>query len=76
VTAAVSVNGVPRLLDRRQLVDIAVFAAPHGAHFIAAAFAPARRRALIEQAQALGRCCQSNANLSPNATLSRLVRRT
>ena len=73
VTAAVSVNGVPRLLDRRQLVDIAAFAAPHGAHFIAAAFAPARRRALIEQAQALG-LKMAPALIDPTAILPRSVR--
>jgi len=54
ITAAVSISGPPRLLDRRALVDVADFTPPPGAPFIVPAFAPIRRRALWEQALALG----------------------
>jgi sugar O-acyltransferase (sialic acid O-acetyltransferase NeuD family) len=73
VTAAVSVNGVPRLLDRRRLIDLAEFAVPPGAPFIASAFAPARRRALIEQALELG-LAMAPALIDPTAILPRSAR--
>lgn len=54
ITAAVSVNGVPRLRNRDRLVDLADFVASAGAGFLATAFSPRRRQALVEQAIALG----------------------
>ena len=54
IEAAVSVNGVPRLLDRGALVDLANFTAKRGEEFIIPAFAPVRRRDLWNQAVGLG----------------------
>jgi len=73
VTAAVSVNGVPRLLERGRLVDLAEFVPPAGAPFIASAFVPSRRRALIEQAEALG-LTRAPAVIDPTAILPRSAR--
>jgi sugar O-acyltransferase (sialic acid O-acetyltransferase NeuD family) len=73
IAAAVSVNGTPRLLDRRRLVDLADFEPPEGAQFIATAFVPARRRALFEQAFGLG-LARAPALIDPTAILPRSVR--
>jgi sugar O-acyltransferase (sialic acid O-acetyltransferase NeuD family) len=54
VAAAVSISGVPRLLDRQALVDLAEFHAESGQEFIVPAFAPLRRQALWDQAVDLG----------------------
>ena len=55
ISAAVSVNGAPRLLDKSRLVDIGAFDAGIAADpFIACAFTPQRRRALMEMALRLG----------------------
>lgn len=73
VTAAVSVNGTPRLIDRRALVDLADFTPPAHGRFLATAFAPERRRALIAQAMALGlQPCP--ALIDPTAILPRTAR--
>lgn len=70
VEAAVSVVGAPRLSDRRRLIDLADFSVTPGAVFIATAFAPRRRRALVEQALALG-LVQTQALIDPTAILPR-----
>ena len=54
VTAGVSVSGVPRMLDRSNLVDLAQFAPEPGAPFLCCAFSPDRRAELVRQAQSLG----------------------
>ena len=73
VAAAISVNGVPRLLDRRALIDLLDFSPEIGARFIASAFAPARRRALIEQAEALG-LMKAPGLVDPTAIVPRSAR--
>jgi sugar O-acyltransferase (sialic acid O-acetyltransferase NeuD family) len=73
VQTAVSVNGVPRLMDRSKLVDIADFAPPRGGLFLVAAFAPGRRRALVEQAVGLG-LAPAPALVDPTAILPRSLR--
>jgi sugar O-acyltransferase (sialic acid O-acetyltransferase NeuD family) len=73
LAAAVSVSGAPRLLDRRMLVDLADFAAPPGATFLAPAFAPLRRRALWDQALALG-LVPASALVDPTAVIPRSLR--
>ncbi len=73
IVAAVSVNGSPRLVDRSKLVDVADFAAPPGAPFLVTAFAPARRRALVEQALALG-LVPASGLVDPSAILPRSLR--
>ncbi|WP_416906968.1 MAG: acetyltransferase [Polymorphobacter sp.] len=73
VTAAVSISGVPRLQDRSRLVDLAAFGAPAGSPFLATAFAPRRRRALAEQALALG-LVPAPALIDPTAVLPRHLR--
>lgn len=73
ITAAVSVNGVPRLLDRRRLVDLIDYSPTAGARFIASAFAPPRRQALIAQAEALG-LARAPAVIDPTAILPRSAR--
>jgi acetyltransferase-like isoleucine patch superfamily enzyme len=50
VAHAVSVNGVPRLLNRDTLVDLSEFSANPGDEFIVPAFAPVRRRELWDHA--------------------------
>jgi hypothetical protein len=55
ISAAVSVNGSPRLLARSCLVDIGAFDASTAIDpFIACAFTPQRRKALMEMAVGLG----------------------
>ncbi len=73
VTAAVSVNGTPRLIDRSKIVDLADFSAVVGAQFIASAFAPLRRKELISQALALG-LVKAAAIVDPTAVLPRSIR--
>jgi sugar O-acyltransferase (sialic acid O-acetyltransferase NeuD family) len=74
ITAAVSVNGVPRMMDRSVIVDLAHFNPLETAdHFIACAFTPARRAALIAMAQQLG-LILSPALIDPTAVLARAVR--
>ena len=74
ITAGVSVNGVPRMLDRSLIVALAEFEHLGSTdHFVACAFTPARRAALIEIAQALG-LVLAPALVDPNAVLARSVR--
>lgn len=73
VSAAVSLDGTPRLLDRSKLVELADFDAPQGGKFIAPAFAPIRRGALIAQAEALG-LIKAEPLIDPTAVLPRAVR--
>lgn len=54
ITAAVSVNDVPRMLDRSKIVELKDFKPAAGQRFIAVAFSPERRDKLIEQGRALG----------------------
>lgn len=74
ITSGVSVNGVPRMMDRSIIVTLAEFD-PHGTsdHFVACAFAPERRAALIAMAQALG-LVMAPALVDPTAVLARTVR--
>lgn len=71
--AGVSVNGVPRLLDRSSLVELADFDAPSDALFIACAFSPIRRAELIAQGEELG-LCLADALVDPTAILPRSFR--
>ena len=71
--ALVSINGTPRALDRRRLVDLADFSPEAGAPFIAVAFAPARRAELVAQARALG-LKLAPALVDPTAILPRSIR--
>ena len=73
VTAAVSVNGTPRVFDRSKIVDLADFSAVMGAQFMASAFAPQRRKDLISQALALG-LANAAAIVDPTTILPRSIR--
>lgn len=73
VSAAVSVNDVPRMLDRKRIVDLAEFTAPPDGRFIATAFQPQRRGELIEQARALG-LVLAPPLIDPTAILPRSAR--
>lgn len=73
IAAAVSIGGLPRLLDRRALVDLADFTATAGDSFLAPAFAPLRRQALWDQAVALG-LEPAEALVDPTAILPRALR--
>jgi sugar O-acyltransferase (sialic acid O-acetyltransferase NeuD family) len=73
VTAAVSVNGSPRLLDRSMLVELAEFIPTAGETFLCCAFSPARRRELVRQAQSLG-LKKASALLDPTAIVPRTLR--
>lgn len=74
ITAGVSVNGAPRMVDRSIIVALADFD-PLGTtdHFVACAFTPARRAALIAMAQSLG-LVLAPALIDPTAVLARTVR--
>lgn len=73
LSAAVSVNGGARLLDRSRLVELADFVPTPGARFIAPAFVPQRRAQLIAQAEALG-LVKAEALVDPTAILPRAIR--
>lgn len=73
VAAAVSVSGVPRVLDRSRLVELADFVAEPGAEFLAPAFAPMRRAELIAQAISMG-LAKAPALVDPTAVLPRSIR--
>lgn len=74
ITAGVSVNGVPRMLDRSLVVNLADFDYLGTLdHFVACAFAPMRRAALIALAQELG-LVMAPALIDPSAVLARTVR--
>ncbi|HSR00287.1 MAG TPA: hypothetical protein VLM36_10255 [Sphingomicrobium sp.] len=73
VTAAISINGVPRVTDRSRLVELDAFIPIPGAAFIASAFAPQRRRALVEQAVAMD-LVKARAIIDPTAILPRSAR--
>jgi len=74
ISAAVSVNGIPRLVDRSALCDLDAFdARSAAAPFVACAFSPERRKALTEMARSLG-LRDAPALIDPNAVLARSVR--
>ncbi|MBW7921430.1 MAG: acetyltransferase [Rubellimicrobium sp.] len=73
IAAAVSVEGAPRVMDPAPVVELARFAPQGAAPFLACAFTPARRRALAEQAGALG-LVPAPALVDPHAVLARSVR--
>lgn len=73
VAAAVSVGGVPRVLDRSRLVELADFVAEPSAMFLAPAFAPMRRAELIAQAISMG-LAKAPALVDPTAILPRSIR--
>ena len=73
VTAAVSVSGTPRVIDRTHLVDLDQFSPADGDVFIAAAFGPARRAELISMGQELG-MASAPALIDPTAILPRSLR--
>lgn len=74
VTAAVSVSGVPRLLDTSRLVDWEAFrTAPVDDSFIACAFSPVRRSELSVLAGSIG-LARSAALIDPSAVIARSVR--
>lgn len=70
VTAAVSVSGVPRLVDTARIVDLDDFRArPVADNFIACAFSPVRRVELAELAAGLG-LQMAPALVDPHAVLA------
>lgn len=74
ISAAVSVQGEPRLVDRAALVALADFNPSANADpFIACAFAPGRRAELIALATRLG-LSAAPALIDPSAVLARTVR--
>lgn len=74
VTAAVSVSGVPRVLDASRVIEWDAFrTAPLDDTFIACAFSPIRRRELTTLAQSIG-LARSPALVDPTAILARSVR--
>jgi len=74
VTAAVSVNGTPRIADRSRIVQVDDLKLEEaGTAFLACAFSPARRAALIEMARARG-LVLAPALIDPTAILARTVR--
>lgn len=73
VSAAVSINGAPRALDRGKIVDLADFVAEPGGLFMATAFSPGRRQALCEQACALG-LVPAPGVIDPTAIVPRSLR--
>jgi sugar O-acyltransferase (sialic acid O-acetyltransferase NeuD family) len=74
ISAAVSVQGEPRLVDRAALVALADFnPAATADPFIACAFAPGRRAELIALATRLG-LSATPALIDPSAVLARTVR--
>ena len=73
VSAAVSVNGVPRVIDRSPLVELDAFEPEQGARFIVPAFSPERRRELVAMARELGMAL-ADAVLDPTAVLPRSLR--
>jgi sugar O-acyltransferase (sialic acid O-acetyltransferase NeuD family) len=74
ITAAVSVNGVPRVLGSDRVVEWDAFRlAPRSDVFIACAFSPLRRRELAGLAEEAG-LAMSPALIDPTAILARSVR--
>jgi sugar O-acyltransferase (sialic acid O-acetyltransferase NeuD family) len=73
VTAAVSVNGAPRTIDRSRLVELADFVPTPGAPFVVSAFSPRRRRELFAQGEALG-LKRAAALIDPTAIVPRAIR--
>lgn len=73
LAAVVSVGGVPRVIDRSRLVDLAEFEPQVDAEFLAPAFAPLRRAELIRQAEAQG-LKKAAALIDPTAVLPRSIR--
>lgn len=53
ITAAISLAGVPRLMARRHIIDIADFVPAPNALFLSCAFTPKRRAELVAQGRAL-----------------------
>ncbi len=72
VTAAVSVNDTPRILDRRAVVDLADFEPPEGGRFIPIAFQPQRRAELAQMALDLG-LALAESLVDPTAILPRSI---
>lgn len=74
ITAAVSLNGIPRLVDRSVVIELDAFLSNHaGDVFLACAFAPTRRAALVKQAADLG-LTLAPALVDPTAITARTVR--
>lgn len=73
VSAAVSVSGVPRLMARRQIIELADFHPAEGAMFISSAFTPKRRAELVACGRALGMRLAS-ALIDPHAAVARSAR--
>ena len=74
ITAAVSVSGVPRILDVSRIVEIAEFAKyPVADSFISCAFSPLRRVELVALATELA-LAMSPALVDPTAILARSSR--
>lgn len=74
ITAGVSVNGVSRMLDRSLIITLADFDSLGTAdHYVACAFTPARRAALIDIAKALG-LAQAPALVDPSVVLAHTAR--
>jgi len=74
ISMAVNVNGVPRLLSRKALIELADLPKEGSSdHFIACAFVPQRREELTEMAQAAG-LVLAKALIDPTAIIARSVR--
>lgn len=73
LVAAVSVSGVPRLMSRRMIVELADFRPAAGALFISSAFTPKRRAELVADGRALGMTL-APALIDPHAVVARSAR--
>jgi sugar O-acyltransferase (sialic acid O-acetyltransferase NeuD family) len=73
VTAAVSVSGAPRLLDRSRLVDLQNFRPDAAESFVACAFSRERRAELVRLAVSLG-LAKARALIDPTAIVPRALR--
>ena len=73
VSAAVSVSGVPRLIARQLIIELADFHPAEGAMFISSAFTPKRRAELVACGRALGMQL-APALVDPHAVVARSAR--
>lgn len=73
IIAGVNLAGTPRTLARDIIIDLEDFEPHQDAQYLACAFAPRRRKALADQAQALG-LTLAPALIDPHAVVARSVR--
>lgn len=73
LSAGIDLDGTPRLAGDLPVIPLGEFLPVAGTRFLACAFAPKRRRELVEQARALGLDLAA-ALVDPHAVLARTVR--